>query len=71
MGKGSARALALALAVILACSDVAVVTAQETERIEGSAGDVLEDDPVGGSRSMSMISPANTTRSCSRRILGA
>ncbi|AQK88208.1 putative beta-14-xylosyltransferase IRX10L [Zea mays] len=47
MGKGSARALALALAVILACSDVAVVTAQETERIEGSAGDVLEDDPVG------------------------
>jgi hypothetical protein len=36
MGTGSARALALALAVLLACSDVAVVTAQETERIEGT-----------------------------------
>ncbi|WVZ99485.1 hypothetical protein U9M48_044774 [Paspalum notatum var. saurae] len=47
METGSARALALALAVLLACSGVAVVMAQETERIEGSAGDVLEDNPVG------------------------
>jgi len=36
MGTGSARTLALALALLLACSDIAVVTAQETERIEGT-----------------------------------
>jgi hypothetical protein len=36
MGTGSVRALALALAVFLACSGIAVVTAQETERIEGT-----------------------------------
>ena len=36
MGKGSGRGLALALAVLLACSGVAVVTAQDTERIEGT-----------------------------------
>jgi hypothetical protein len=37
MRKGSAwAALALALAVLLACSGVAVVTAQVTERIEGT-----------------------------------
>nr|ACG36767.1 secondary cell wall-related glycosyltransferase family 47 [Zea mays] len=49
MGTGSAtaaQALALA-ALLLACSGVAVVTAQDIERIQGSAGDVLEDDPVG------------------------
>ncbi|XP_066367695.1 probable glucuronosyltransferase Os01g0926600 [Miscanthus floridulus] len=48
MGTGSATAQALVLAaLLLACPDVAVVVAQETERIQGSAGDVLEDDPVG------------------------
>jgi len=41
MGTGSARALALALAVLLACSDIAAVTAQETERIEGTRDDPL------------------------------
>jgi len=40
MGKGSGRGLALALAVLLACSGVVVVTAQDTERIEGTRGDL-------------------------------
>jgi len=47
MGTGGAPAPALALALLLACAHVALVAAQDTERIEGSAGDVLEDDPVG------------------------
>jgi hypothetical protein len=36
MGTGRARALPLALALLLACSDVAVVAAQGTERIQGT-----------------------------------
>jgi hypothetical protein len=36
MGTGSARALALALVMLVACSDIAAVAAQETERIEGT-----------------------------------
>ncbi|CAO2195748.1 unnamed protein product [Urochloa humidicola] len=49
MGTGGAPAPApaLVLALLLACAHAAAVTAQDTERIEGSAGDVLEDDPVG------------------------
>jgi hypothetical protein len=36
MEKASAPAMALALAMLLACSSIAAVTAQETERIEGT-----------------------------------
>jgi len=36
MGTGGARAPALALALLLACAHVALVAAQDTERIEGT-----------------------------------
>jgi hypothetical protein len=40
MGTGMARALPLALALLLACSDVAVVAAQGTERIQGTRSEL-------------------------------